>query len=101
MSRIRVASIHDIPEGTGRELLLGRIPIVVWNVGGRFHATAARCPHEDAPLCNGSLEGTVVTCPMHGWRFDVTTGQGVMPPDRRLRAYPVHVEGESICIDTA
>jgi nitrite reductase (NADH) small subunit len=101
MTRVRVASIHDIPEGTGRELLLGRIPIVVWNIAGRFHATAARCPHEDAPLCIGSLEGAVVTCPMHGWQFDVTTGQGVNPPDRRLRPYPVHVDDESIYIDTA
>ena len=101
MTRVRVASIHDIPEGTGREMLLGRIPIVVWNIAGRFHATAARCPHEDAPLCIGSLEGTVVTCPMHGWQFDVTTGQGVNPPDRRLRPYPVHVDDESIYIDTA
>ncbi len=99
MSRIRIASIHDIPVGTGREVLLGRIPIVVWNIAGRFHATAARCPHQDAPLCNGLLTDTVVTCPMHGWRFDVTTGQGVAPVDRRLRVYPVHVEGESIYID--
>ena len=99
MGRIRIASIHEIPEGTGREVPVGRMTVAVWNVGGRFYATGPRCPHEDAPLSAGVLEGTVVTCPMHGWQFDVSTGQGVNPPHYRLRPFPVHVEGEDLYLD--
>jgi 3-phenylpropionate/trans-cinnamate dioxygenase ferredoxin subunit len=54
----------------GRRILLA-------NVGGSFHAMDAVCSHMQGDLAKGKLEGTIVTCPVHGSRFDVTTGKVV------------------------
>ena len=80
MTFIDVAAVTDVPPGgmlhvepAGREILLA-------NVGGRFHAVADRCSHERAVLSAGRLDGTVVTCPAHGSRFDMTTGKNLSGP---------------------
>ena len=86
-------------EVEGHELLLA-------NVGGTYHAVSRKCTHMAENLCNGSLDGAIVTCPMHGARFDVTSGQAVgkaklwliptMP--KNLQSFPVKVEGQRILI---
>lgn len=60
-------------EAAGREILLA-------NVNGTFHAVSDRCSHEGARLSGGRLEGTVVTCPAHGSRFDLATGKNITGP---------------------
>jgi nitrite reductase/ring-hydroxylating ferredoxin subunit len=60
-------------EVAGREVLLV-------NIGGTFHAMSDRCSHEGARLSGGRLEGSVVTCPAHGSRFDVATGRNLSGP---------------------
>jgi nitrite reductase/ring-hydroxylating ferredoxin subunit len=96
VKRRRIASTSDIPENAGREFAVEGQAITLWNVGGRFYATSARCPHEDGPLCAGRLEDGIVTCPVHGWRFDVTNGRGVDPSDRSLRSFRLRIEGDQI-----
>ena len=99
MPEHRVASLTDIPPGRGREFRVADRIIAIWNIDGTFHATDARCPHQDAPLCFGAIEGTIITCPMHGWRFDVTTGAGVDPHHHQLRPYPIHIRDDALYID--
>jgi 3-phenylpropionate/trans-cinnamate dioxygenase ferredoxin subunit len=72
-----VAKIEELKSGTmkaviaeGREILLAR-------VGDKYYATDNRCPHRKGDLSQGKLEGTVVTCPMHGSQFDISNGQVV------------------------
>jgi 3-phenylpropionate/trans-cinnamate dioxygenase ferredoxin subunit len=68
--------------------------VTVYNVGGAFYATQDRCTHTDAPLSEGDLDGQVVTCPIHGSCFDVTTGAvNCGPAKTPLRTYQVVVEG--------
>jgi len=99
MASWRVARVSEIPDNAGREFLVGRSAITVWRVKGRFYATAARCPHEDAPLCAGHLEGGVITCPMHGWQFDVASGRGVNPSHTSLSCYKVVVKGDEVFVE--
>ena len=80
LAYIDVANENEVPVGTmlhveaaGREVLLA-------NVNGVFHATTNRCSHEGARLSGGRLDGEVVTCPVHGSRFDVTTGRNLSGP---------------------
>lgn len=75
-----VAAAGDVPVGTmihvepaGREILIA-------NVAGIVYAMSDRCSHEGARLSLGRLDGTVVTCPAHGSRFDVTTGRNLSGP---------------------
>ena len=69
-------------EVTGRE-------VVVSNCEGTFHALARRCGHMNAPLDLGTLQGSIVTCPMHCAQFDVTTGEALSGP------VPAYVGGET------
>jgi len=74
---IEVAKTEEVKSGTmkvviaeGREILLAR-------VGDKYYATDNRCPHMKGDLSQGKLEGTVVTCPVHGSQFDISNGQVV------------------------
>jgi uncharacterized protein YbjT (DUF2867 family)/nitrite reductase/ring-hydroxylating ferredoxin subunit len=68
---------------------------VVFNVAGQFFATQSRCTHRGGPLNKGKLEGSTVTCPMHGAQFNVSTGDVLRGPARDpLKTYRVTVEGE-------
>jgi len=74
--------------------------VAVYNVGGTFYATQHDCTHEGGPLSDGDLQGTVITCPWHGSRFDVTTGRLVRGPAQRpLQTFRVSVEGELARVD--
>lgn len=75
MIRIRVGPVDRIPLGEGREITAGGRTLAVFRVrGGEIHVTQARCPHRGGPLVDGLLGGTIVVCPLHGYRFDVATG---------------------------
>lgn len=54
--------------------------VAVANIDGKFCAFVDICTHDDGPLVEGQLEGSVVTCPRHGARFDVCTGQVLSLP---------------------
>ena len=73
--RTRIASLSEIPPGSAKEFTVGDRVVAVFNVDGRLYALDGICPHAGGPLANGKLAGTVITCPWHGFQFDVTTGQ--------------------------
>src|SRR5215471_2818006 len=67
----------------------------VFNIDGGFCATQAMCTHRQAPLSEGSLDGSTVTCPLHGAQFNVWTGAVLRGPAQdALKTYRVDVEGE-------
>jgi nitrite reductase/ring-hydroxylating ferredoxin subunit len=72
----------DLPEG--RELAL-------YNIDGEFYATENFCPHKGARLADGILCQHVIECDLHGWQFDVRTGQ-CLTVTERLKTYEVVVE---------
>ncbi|MBI2933282.1 MAG: Rieske 2Fe-2S domain-containing protein [Planctomycetes bacterium] len=77
-----VAKVEDVPEGRGRSFEIAGRQIALFKVNGTIYATEGACPHQGAPLAEGTLEGTIVTCPLHHWRFDVVTGESVSGPSR-------------------
>jgi nitrite reductase/ring-hydroxylating ferredoxin subunit len=82
--------VSDLPHGSA--LLLG--DVAVFNVGGTFCATQARCTHRQGPLAEGKLEGSTVTCPLHGAQFNVCSGAVLRGPAQvPLTTYRVVVEG--------
>lgn len=97
----RVAATGDIPEGRGKAFLVGGTPVAVFNSGGTFYAMHAVCPHAEGPMAEGYLEGTTVSCPWHGWQFDLETGARVQDPSMRVACFPVKVEGDGIYVGTA
>jgi nitrite reductase/ring-hydroxylating ferredoxin subunit len=78
--RLEVAKEGDIAPGGMKFVNAGGREIVVCNCDGRYHAVARRCGHMNGPLEMGSLDGTILTCPMHHVQFDVTSGQALNLP---------------------
>jgi uncharacterized protein YbjT (DUF2867 family)/nitrite reductase/ring-hydroxylating ferredoxin subunit len=87
--------VSEVPPGS--VLLLG--DIAVFNVEGGFCATQARCPHRQGPLSEGVINGSTVTCPLHGAQFDVWTGAVLRgPATDPLKTYAVTVDGDIGCV---
>jgi nitrite reductase/ring-hydroxylating ferredoxin subunit len=100
--RTRVASLAEVPPGTGRQVQVSGRALAIYNVDGTMYAVDGTCTHRGGPLGESKLVGTVVTCPWHGARFDVTTGAVVGPPaSRSVLSHRVTVEGDSIFVELA
>lgn len=86
-----VARVEEGPDG----------PLAVFQVEGRVHVVADRCPHAGARLSEGELDRRVLTCPRHGSQFDVTTGERVRgPADCALLTYQVVIESGQVAVVT-
>jgi nitrite reductase/ring-hydroxylating ferredoxin subunit len=68
-------------------------------VDGAYHCIDNACPHRGGPLGEGDLDGRVVSCPWHAWRWDVTTGANVNNPAVRVPAFPVSVEDGALFVE--
>jgi len=98
---VTVAKASDLAEGGLQRFDVGGTPVAVANVGGSLYAFGNTCTHEGCSLAQGQLDGTTVTCPCHGSRFDVTSGVVLRGPAREpVPSYAARVEGEDIQIRT-
>ena len=95
---VKVAEKKDVPVGEGRCVDANGKIIALFNVGGTFYAIDNTCVHREGPLGEGSLEGAVVTCPWHGWQYDVTTGVSPVNPTAKVPSFPVKIEGEIVYV---
>ncbi|MCA9114325.1 MAG: Rieske 2Fe-2S domain-containing protein [Planctomycetaceae bacterium] len=95
----RIAAETDIPAGESREFVVAGRIVALFHVEGEFHALDGVCPHAGGPLANGVLEGCIVTCPWHGWQFDVSSGQHCLSAGIRQTAFPVRVADGNIYVE--
>lgn len=93
-----LARVGDIPPGVGRSFSMGRYEIALFNIDGEFYALENSCPHQGGPIADGWLEGPTVTCPWHGWCFDVRTGKMTLGDFARVIKFAVRREGEKIYV---
>ncbi|NHN32686.1 Rieske (2Fe-2S) protein [Paenibacillus agricola] len=108
-----IGTVADIPQGTRKIVVLEGIKIGVFNITGKFYAVKNTCPHQGAPLCEGSITGTILPsppgeyvwgrdneilrCPWHGWEFDITNGKSHYNPHQCfVKTYEVSIEEEEI-----
>lgn len=98
---VQVATIGEIAPGECRVVEIeGHRPLALFNVEGTFYALDNECLHSGGPLGRGSLDGCVVTCPWHQWKFDVTTGELVgIHKDRCVRTFEVRLEGDAVLVN--
>ena len=98
---VKVAVTREIPPGSGKTVEVGDKPIAVFNCDGTFYAIDDTCPHQGGPLGEGEVDGTVVTCPWHEWRYDLRTGVNTDDAACKVTAYAVKVEGEDVLVCVA
>lgn len=96
---VKVASASEIPEGTGVALEVKGRRVALFNVDGDFHAVDGVCPHQGGPLGEGTLDGSIVTCPLHFWQFDVVRGHAPDLPQARIDKFRVKVEDGAVLIE--
>lgn len=100
--RLRLFDLADIAGRLGIVARLGEEqdvpePIAVYHFGSEIFAVADTCPHAGACLSEGELEGPIITCPLHGSRFDVKTGERVRgPADLAIKTYIVEVKDSQV-----
>ena len=99
MAFLRTARKDEVPAGSIREFQVEGKAIALANVSGKFYAINNTCLHRGGPLAEGELNGNVVTCPWHGWQYDVTSGKLTMNPAIGEQCYPVEIRGEDIFVD--
>jgi len=99
MGLVRAAKIGDVAPGTIHEIAVAGKAVALANVGGKYYAINNSCLHRGGPLGQGPLEGTIVTCPWHGWEYDVTTGKIKQNPSAGVDCYSVEVRGEEVFVD--
>jgi len=99
MAFVRAMKIGELPPGMTRELQLDGKVIALSNVGGKLYAIDNVCLHRGGPLGEGELSGQVVTCPWHGWQYDVTSGKLVTNPAVGVETYPVELRGDDVYVD--
>ena len=115
MSRmVDVAAVIDLAAGEMKVVAVDDRELVLARVGDDFYAAESRCPHMGGHLAEGQLVGTVIVCPRHGSRFDLTDGRVAMwttatglslsvaklvRSPRPLRTYPVLVQDGRLLVD--
>ena len=101
MVRLRVCRVADVPTHRVRAVPVAGVtwPVLVLWLDGEIVATPGVCPHEDVGLADGELVGGVLTCPGHGYQFDLATGRCAHDPALLLRRYAVTVIGDDVWID--
>jgi 3-phenylpropionate/trans-cinnamate dioxygenase ferredoxin subunit len=97
---VKVAIMNEIAPGQARLVNIKGKEIALFNIEGTFFALENACTHEEGPLAEGEIEGHEVTCPWHGARFDVRTGQVLCAPAYEDAArYNVRVTGTDIEVE--
>ena len=73
---IDVGARDEIPRQGARTVNLGDLPVAVFRTqDDRIFALVDRCPHKQGPLSMGIVHGSSVTCPLHGMKIDLATGE--------------------------
>jgi nitrite reductase (NADH) small subunit len=99
MPFVRAAKIAEVPAGAIHEFQVAGKAVAVANVAGKFYAISDVCVHRGGPLGQGELHETVVTCPWHGWQYDVTTGKVTQNPTMGVACYATEVRGDEVFVD--
>ena len=95
---VDVAAVEDLPAGTGREAIVGDSVVALFRTDEGVFALDGLCAHQGGPLAEGRLDGCVVTCPWHGWQFDVRTGVQQASGRTCQRRFAVRVEAARVSV---
>lgn len=89
---------NALEQGRIIEIIIGGTAIAVANVAGTYYAISNSCAHAEGPLGEGTLDGSLVACPYHGWQYDVRDGKCKTNAYASVATYPVQIVGDAVCV---
>lgn len=90
---VNLGPLTRIPEGEGRTFEVSGRRIAVFRTRrGCVFATQAECPHKKGPLADGLVGERTVMCPLHGYKFDLASGDAIAHDCGSLRTFPVDID---------
>jgi len=95
---IEVARVDELPLGRGTVVTIASKDVALFNADGTIYAMENACLHQGQSLGSSPLDGCIVTCRAHGWRYNVTTGNTQHVPDYGVLTYPVKVVDGKILV---
>lgn len=95
---VKVANTNQIVPGRCMTAEVSGSRIALFNVAGNYYAMSDTCAHKGGPLGEGSLDGAIVTCPWHGWQYDVSTGACQTNRNVQMACYEVRIDGDDIFV---
>lgn len=97
---IDIAQTSELPEGGRLCITVEKKPLVVLNVAGQIYAIANTCPHAGRPLEEGEVRGLTITCPYHGYAYNLRNGKNLDYPDIEppVPTYPTRIEDGKVHI---
>jgi nitrite reductase/ring-hydroxylating ferredoxin subunit len=88
----------DLEPGSGRMVVVNGRHVALFRLGDEFHAIDNLCLHQAGPLCEGYIDNAVVTCPWHGWSYEIRTGTLVQDPRIGVSRHDVHIDGDDVSV---
>lgn len=99
MSWYRIATVTECPPGSSLERVAAGQVVALFNVAGEFYALDGVCPHQGGPLGKGQLNQCQLSCPWHGWQFDVRSGQNQANVTINQPTFDVKVEQDCVYVN--
>ena len=101
MAKIKVLDVAGLPSGQAELVTVNSEDVALFRRGDEIFAIGNQCPHQGGNLCDGVIEGDIVTCPLHGWEFDLRSGACMTVPGEAVPRYAVTVKDGAILLEEA
>jgi nitrite reductase (NADH) small subunit len=96
MERVKVLDLAALPDGGVELVVVDGLDVALFRRGDEIFALGNECAHKGGNLCDGRIEGDIVTCPLHGWEFDLRSGACMTIPGESVARFAVTVEHGAI-----
>lgn len=91
-------TLSDIPKEGARNVNIEDVEITIFRTPDGYVARSGVCKHNAFKLELCDISGDIVTCPLHGWKYKISTGKGIKPSWTCLEAYPLELRGQEIWV---
>jgi nitrite reductase (NADH) small subunit len=95
---VTVGRIADFTAGQGKMVVVNGRHVALFRLGDDFYALDNMCLHRGGPLCEGFIDNNVVTCPWHGWSYEIKTGTMVQDPRVGVSRHDVRIDGDRVAV---
>ena len=99
MARVKVLELSALPAGQIALVSFDGEDVALFRCGDEIFALGNRCPHQEGSLSDGFVEGDIVTCPLHGWEFDLRSGVCMTIPGETVPRFAVTVDDGGIYLE--